>query len=65
MMIFVMKAKSLQRDWGSLKLFDTTAWDKAPNPLWVNEIARERHRHAVMGLKELWGFKLDQCSLLD
>ncbi len=41
------------------------AWDKAPNSLWVNEIAREKYHHAVMGLKELWGFKLDQCSLLD
>jgi acetyl esterase/lipase len=30
------------------------AWDKAPNPLWVNEIARARYHHAVQGLKEVW-----------
>jgi hypothetical protein len=30
------------------------AWDKAPNPLWVNEIARERYLYAVEGLKEVW-----------
>src|SRR5579859_165282 len=30
------------------------AWDKAPNPLWVNEIARVRYHHAVQGLKEVW-----------
>jgi putative ergosteryl-3beta-O-L-aspartate hydrolase len=30
------------------------AWDKAPNPLWVNEIARARYLHAVEGLKEVW-----------
>jgi len=30
------------------------AWDKAPNPLWVNEIAHARYQHAVEGLRRLW-----------
>jgi putative ergosteryl-3beta-O-L-aspartate hydrolase len=30
------------------------AWDKAPNPLLVNEIARATYHQAVVGLKELW-----------
>ena len=33
------------------------AWDKAPNPLWVNEIARARYLHAVQGLKQVWATK--------
>ena len=30
------------------------AWDKAPNPLWINEIARAWYKHAVEDLRATW-----------